>query len=128
MDSCYICLENCPDSFKPEVGDTLCHCKYTVHEDCYKKWLETSNMVYNCIICHKTIKTSKTSPGIHRIVFIFPYLINIILFLFVIILFSLCFSVLSIHISHLKKINYYRSDCLLFSLHGQIMKIINNQI
>ena len=52
---CNICLEDCRDSFEPEVRDASCVCVYTVHEACYNDWLSASNMAYNCIICHKTV-------------------------------------------------------------------------
>ena len=51
---CNICLEECEDDFFPDICLKACSCRYVIHSGCYSNWLTTSNMAYNCIICHKT--------------------------------------------------------------------------
>ena len=56
MPTCNICLENTRFNYDPPHRARSCNCSYTVHEDCYNTWLSQSNMAYNCIICHKTVR------------------------------------------------------------------------
>jgi len=56
MPTCNICLENTQTRFQPAHRHPTCKCSYTVHESCYNTWLSQSNMAYNCIICHKTVR------------------------------------------------------------------------
>ena len=56
MPTCNICLENTHRSYVPQHRPRSCTCVYTVHEACYNTWLSQSNMAYNCIICHKTVR------------------------------------------------------------------------
>jgi hypothetical protein len=52
---CNICLEETDCSFTSLYRPKSCTCGYSVHKDCYDKWLTSSDRVYNCIICHQTV-------------------------------------------------------------------------
>ena len=54
-DVCNICLEECVTPFQPLNRIESCLCAYTVHHECYNSWINSSDMAYNCIICHKTL-------------------------------------------------------------------------
>ena len=62
MPTCNICLENTRFNYDPPHRPRSCNCSYTVHEDCYNRWLAQSNMAYNCIICHKTVRDADERP------------------------------------------------------------------
>ena len=53
--TCNICLEECVTPFQPLNRVESCFCAYTVHDECYNSWIDSSDMAYNCIICHKTV-------------------------------------------------------------------------
>lgn len=63
MPTCNICLENAQRSYDPPNRHHSCACVYTVHEACYNTWLSQSNMAYNCIICHKTVRDPRPRQG-----------------------------------------------------------------
>ena len=42
-------------AFQPHNRHAACRCGFTVHMECYNDWLNSSDMAYNCIICHKTV-------------------------------------------------------------------------
>lgn len=62
MPTCNICLESAQRSYDPPNRHHSCTCVYTVHEACYNTWLSRSNMAYNCIICHKTVRNARPEP------------------------------------------------------------------
>ena len=64
MPTCNICLENTYVRFQPPHRHPTCKCSYTVHQECYNTWLSQSNMAYNCIICHKTVRTVQPANNV----------------------------------------------------------------
>jgi len=79
MTACNICLENTQINYHPQYRylATGCVCNYVVHEHCYKTWLAQSNMAYNCIICHKTVRLSDVNNMLSRIKKVSTYFITL---------------------------------------------------
>ena len=54
MPDCIICYEKGAHQFNGDYRPDACDCKYEIHESCYQTWLSSTNMAFNCIICHNS--------------------------------------------------------------------------
>ena len=81
MDECIVCFQETDVEFYPENRPTLCICKYRIHDDCYKTWLQKTNASFNCVICHAEIKNNTDNYTIFSMLpfLVFLVIISIIL-------------------------------------------------
>ena len=56
MAECVICYEPSNTIFQPANKPPQCVCQYTIHESCYKNWLQECKDDFHCVICHTKIE------------------------------------------------------------------------
>jgi len=65
MSDCAICHDPTTRMFNPNNRPQECTCRYALHDDCYKEWLQSTNSVFNCVICRYKVDNYEhvNNPG-----------------------------------------------------------------